>query len=77
MKKLIIGTSLALALATTPVFAATHHSRVSAQQTYASDADNGLTVTGPGVISNGQYAGWDPDSSIRFQLMRDPGTGAN
>ena len=82
MKKLVIGTSLALAtLAATPAFAVTHHSRVSAQQPYADDdsaydanasAGNGLTAGGPAVYSFGHYAGWDPDPAIRFQLMRDP-----
>jgi hypothetical protein len=28
------------------------------------------------VYTNGQYAGWDPDPNIRFQLMRDPGAQA-
>jgi hypothetical protein len=84
MKKFIIGGSLMLAtLAAGPAFAATsHHSRASATQPYpeAYDAnastDSGLTVGGPGVYSNGQYAGWDPDPNIRFQLMRDPGAQA-
>ena len=79
MKKLMIATSLLLAtLAATPTFAATRHARV---QSYATNtagyeanasADNRLTVRGPAVIAYGQYAGWDPDPSIRFQLLRDP-----
>jgi hypothetical protein len=80
MKKFFIGTSLALAtLAATPAFAATHHARASAAQSYpeAYDAnaatESGLTVSGPAVFTYGQYAGWDPDPNIRFQLMRDPG----
>jgi hypothetical protein len=80
MKKFVIGTSLALAtLAATPAFAATHHARVPAAPAYPEAYDtnaasqSGLTVNGPGVFSNGQYAGWDPDPNIRFQLMRDPG----
>ena len=80
MKKFIIGTSLALAaLAATPAFAATHHAHVSAAPAYPEGYDanaasqSGLTVNGPAVFSNGQYAGWDPDPNIRFQLMRDPG----
>jgi hypothetical protein len=86
MKKLVIGTSLALAtLAATPSFAATHHSRMSAPQTYGGEsayganaaAESGLTASGPAIISNGQYAGWDPDPTIRFQLLRDPGPSAN
>jgi hypothetical protein len=79
MKKLIIGTTLALAtLAATPSFAATHHTQGSAAQPYPeaydanASADTGLTVNGPAVYSNGYYAGWDPDPNIRFQLMRDP-----
>jgi len=40
-------------------------------------ADRDLTVGGPAVYSvDGQYAGWDPDPNIRFQLMRDPGAQA-
>ena len=84
MKKFIIGSSLMLAaLAASPAFAATtHHSRVSASQSYPeaydanASADRDLTVSGPAVYSNGQYAGWDPDPNIRFQLMRDPGAQA-
>ncbi len=79
MKKFIIGTSLALAaLVATPAFAATRHARVSAVPAYPEAYDgnaasqSGLTVNGPAVFSNGQYAGWDPDPNIRFQLMRDP-----
>jgi hypothetical protein len=84
MKKFIIGSSLMLAaLAASPAFAATiHQSRVSASQAYPeaydanASADRDLTVPGPAVYSNGQYAGWDPDPNIRFQLMRDPGAQA-
>ena len=81
MKKLMIGTSLLLAtLAATPTFAATRHARVMAQQSYAADsayeanaaAPSGLTTQGPAVYAYGQYVGWDPDPSIRFQLLRDP-----
>ena len=86
MKKLIIGTSLALAaLTATPSFAATRHSSMPAQQPYAADssseayaaADSGLPIRGPAVITYGQYAGWDPDPAIRLQLLRDPGGLAN
>lgn len=81
MKKIIIGSSLMLvALAASPAFAAPHHSRVSASQAYPeaydanASADRNLTVAGPAVYTiDGQYAGWDPDPNIRFQLMRDPG----
>ncbi len=84
MKKIIIGSSLMLAaLAASPAFAATHHSRVSASQAYPeaydanASADRDLTVSGPAVFTtDGQYAGWDPDPNIRFQLMRDPGAQA-
>jgi len=81
MKKIVIGTSLALAtLLASPAFAATHHARVSAQQPYADDsaydanasAGSGSPASGPAVYSFGHYAGWDPDPAIRFQLMRDP-----
>ena len=81
MKKFVIGASLVLAAFTaTPTFAATvHHSRVSASQSYPeaydanASADRNMTNGGPAVFSNGQYAGWDPDPNIRFQLERDPG----
>jgi hypothetical protein len=83
MKKFIIGSSLMLAaFAASPSFAATHHARVSASQSYPeaydanASADRNLTVGGPAVYSNGEYAGWDPDPNIRFQLMRDPGAQA-
>jgi len=82
MKKLIIGTSLALAtLAATPSFAATHHSRVQAQQSYAAansyedyngEPNNGLTANGPAIYSGGVYAGWDPDPNIRLELSKGP-----
>jgi hypothetical protein len=75
MKKLVIGSALALAaLTASPVFAATAYSRVSAQPSgsnayaaaYNRDAVNG----GPAVISNGKYLGWDPDPAIRHDLLR-------
>jgi len=82
MKKLINGTSLALAtLAATPSFAATHHSRVQAQQSYAAangyeeyngEPNNGLTTNAPAIYSGGVYAGWDPDPNIRLMLTKDP-----
>jgi hypothetical protein len=83
MNKFLIAASLALAAFTaTPTFAATVHrtSHISTQQAYpesydanARAADADLTTNGPGVFSNGQYAGWDPDPNIRFQLLRDAG----
>ncbi len=81
MKKFIIASALAVAaFSATPTFAATvHHARVSASQAYPeaydanASADRDVTAAGPAVYSNGQYAGWDPDPNIRFQLMRDPG----
>ena len=84
MKKFVIASALVLAgFAATPALAATtHHSRVSASQGYPeaydanASADRNLTVGGPAVFSNGQYAGWDPDPNIRFQLERDPGAQA-
>lgn len=84
MKKFVIGTSLVLAAFTaTPTFAATmHRSRVSVSQGYPeaydanSSADRNLTIGGPAVYANGQYAGWDPDPNIRFQLQRDAGAQA-
>jgi hypothetical protein len=85
MNKFIIGASLALAAFTaTPTFAATVHrtSHVGASQNYpeaydaSASADRDLTTAGPAVYSNGQYAGWDPDPNIRFQLLRDPGAQA-
>ena len=74
MKKLVLGTALALALAATPALAANHYSRLSAQP-YGSDAyaaanDNGFVVGGPAVISYGKNLGWDPDPSIRLDLLR-------
>lgn len=81
MKKFVIASALVLAgFSATPTFAATvHHSRAQATQGYpeaydaSASADRDLTTAGPAVYSNGQYAGWDPDPNIRFQLMRDPG----
>lgn len=81
MKKFVISSALVLAgFAASPAFAATtHHSRVSASQGYSeaydanASADRNLTAGGPAVYANGQYAGWDPDPNIRFQLMRDAG----
>jgi hypothetical protein len=83
MRKFVIASTLVLAgFAATPSFAATtrHYSQVQASQAYPeaydanASADRDLTaVGGPAVYSNGQYAGWDPDPNIRFQLMRDPG----
>lgn len=74
MKKLMIGASLALALAATPAFAATYHSRLSAQSNaddaYAA-AENGVTANGPALYAtDGQYLGWDPDPAIRHDLIR-------
>lgn len=86
MKKFtIVGSLMLAAFAATPALAATHHSRAPVSQSYSqgyeanASADRGLTVSGPAVYSvDGQYAGWDPDPNIRFQLMRDPNTqGAN
>jgi len=74
MKKLIIGTSLALALAASPAFAATHHSRV-APQAYGDESYAAVT-SGPAVISYGQNVGWDPDPAIREDLMRQGPQGA-
>jgi hypothetical protein len=85
MNKFVIGASLVLAAFTaTPTFAATAHrtSHVAASQNYPesydanASADRDLTAGGPAVFSNGQYAGWDPDPNIRFQLQRDPGAQA-
>jgi hypothetical protein len=85
MKKFVIASALAVAaFSATPTFAATTHhaSRVQATQGYPeaydanASADRDLTVSGPAVYSNGEYAGWDPDPNIRFQLMRDPGAQA-
>jgi hypothetical protein len=84
MKKFVIASALAVAaFSATPTFAATtHHTRVQATQAYPeaydanASADRDLTVGGPAVYSNGEYAGWDPDPNIRFQLMRDPGAQA-
>lgn len=83
MKKFVIASALAVAaFSATPTFAATVHrmSHIDGSQLttqgYDSNAratDGDLTNNGPGVFSNGQYAGWDPDPNIRFQLMRDPG----
>ena len=81
MKKLIIGTSLALAtLVAMPSFAATHHSRAQAEQAYSANAsdeatfaaENGVTAKGPAIYVGGVYAGWDPDPNIRLMLTKDP-----
>lgn len=83
MKKFVIASALVLAgFSVTPTFAATVHrtSQIAAPQGYgesydanARAVDSDLTTNGPGVFSNGQYAGWDPDPNIRFQLLRDAG----
>jgi hypothetical protein len=68
MKKLIVGTTLALAtLTAAPAFAKTHHMAAPGSDgSYASAA-------GPNtVIVEGQVVGADPDPNIRFQLERDP-----
>lgn len=82
MKKLIIGTSLALALAATPAFAATYHSRMSARpvpgsNAYAAARTSFVTDGAPDAAGNpvgvyGKYQGNDPDPFIRQQLLRDP-----
>jgi hypothetical protein len=79
MKKLAFATSLVLAaLAASPSFAATRHTSATAEQSYAAvnnepiTAEGGLTTREPAVIANDVYRGWDPDPSIRFQLLRDP-----
>jgi hypothetical protein len=83
MKKFVIASALVLAgFSATPTFAATmHHSRVSATQAYPeaydanASADRNLAASGSAIYSiDGQYAGWDPDPNIRFQLIRDPPT---
>jgi hypothetical protein len=62
MKKLVIGTALALAaLAASPALAKTSHSGSSAV------AADPYTVT-----AYGEVVGRDPDPNIRFQLLRDP-----
>ena len=76
MKKYLLAFTLA-ALVGAPAFAATYHSRVPAQlytnngyDAYAAAGSGGVT-NGPAVISDGQYAGWDPDPSVRLSLLRD------
>lgn len=78
MKKLLLMSVALMALAATPAFAKTHHSAKPmsadpADASYATAPASGITAQGPAVYSFGQYAGWDPDPNIRFQLMRDPG----
>ena len=64
MKKLVIGTALALAaLAASPAFAKTHHSGSSAKPV----ADPYM------VIAYGQVVGRDPDPNVRLELLRDAG----
>ena len=76
MKKLMIATSLLLAaLTTTPAFAATRNSNVSAQQSYAA-AEGGFVANGSAVVANGQNLGWDPDPAIRSDLVRQGIQGA-
>ena len=76
MKRLAIGTSLALAILATPAFAATNYSRTSAQQPLANGsrafaaADSGFVTNTPALFSNGRYVGWDPDPMIRLDLLR-------
>jgi hypothetical protein len=76
MKKLLIATSLLLAaLTTTSAFAATRHSNVSAQESYAA-TEGAFVVNGPAVVANGQNLGWDPDPAIRSDLVRQGIQGA-
>ncbi len=77
MKKLLLTTIALAALAASPAFAKSHHSTATttadpADESYAAGPAAGLTSSGPAIYSNGQYAGWDPDPNIRFQLLRDP-----
>jgi hypothetical protein len=44
---------------------------------YAAAPVQSPTYNMPGVYSYGRYAGWDPDPSIRLELMRDPNGGAS
>jgi hypothetical protein len=78
MKKLLLATVALTALAASPAFARTHHSATPmsadpADESYAAAPASGVTAQGPAVYAFGQYAGWDPDPNIRFQLLRDPG----
>jgi hypothetical protein len=83
MKKLVIGTSLALALAATPALAASYHARVTTQsygseayaqsagsEAYAAAFDRDFVVGGPALFSNGKNLGWDPDPRVRLDLLR-------
>lgn len=79
MKKFLIAALALSAMAATPALARNAHARAAADEAYASQAggavtadESGLTEKGPAVISFDQYRGWDPDSNIRFQLLRDP-----
>lgn len=84
MKKLIIGTSLALAtLAAAPAFAnSSHHSRVSAAPTTTYSGTEAYAaspgyIASPQVIFDNKVVGQDPDPNVRLQLYRDPGLLAN
>lgn len=83
MMRMTIGTAMALAaLAATPALAKSTHRQTAAEQSYGASEpftpeESGLTTRGPAIYSNGQYAGWDPDPNIRFQLLRDPGPEGN
>jgi len=79
MKKLAIALTIT-ALAFSPALAKTKQQQKSiapqGDEAYAYAPDNGATpMPGqftPGVYQFGVYQGWDPDPSIRFQLMRVP-----
>jgi hypothetical protein len=75
MKFLMTIAALAT-IAASPAFAATPKHTIhqqSARDAYASyPAQDPYTV-----VVNGQYAGRDPDPSVRMNLERDPGLQAN
>jgi len=88
MKILVTGTVLALtALAASPAFARSSHSRMSAApaigyDSYAASdayaAAPGYTFGGsPAVIFDNKVIGQDPDPNVRLNIYRDPGLLAN
>jgi hypothetical protein len=71
MKKLILGTALAV-LAAAPALAQPTYSHRAMQRLDGIRAQAPAWTSGA-VINDGQYAGTDPDPTVRLQLRRDSG----
>jgi hypothetical protein len=75
-KMKIVKTIAELILLASPAFAAS--AKHAAHQAAASESYAAYPMQDSyTVIENGQYAGRDPDPSVRLSLQRDPGLQAN